>query len=108
MNSDSPSLPASTRSLWKARALVTVSLMTGVMGSSVPTPLYPLYQAQLHLPSFTTTAIFFAYVVGVLSALLVGGRLADRVADRRRLLLPALASACCWPGACWRDWAPAR
>ena len=91
MNSDSPSLPASTRSLWKARALVTVSLMTGVMGSSVPTPLYPLYQAQLHLPSFTTTAIFFAYVVGVLSALLVGGRLADRVADRRRLLLPALA-----------------
>ncbi|RZS81920.1 MFS transporter [Pigmentiphaga kullae] len=91
MNSDSPSLPASTRSLWKARALVTVSLMTGVMGSSVPTPLYPLYQAQLNLPSFTTTAIFFAYVVGVLSALLVGGRLADRVADRRRLLLPALA-----------------
>ncbi len=91
MNSDSPSLPASTRSLWKARALVTISLMTGVMGSSVPTPLYPLYQAQLHLPSFTTTAIFFAYVVGVLSALLVGGRLADRVADRRRLLLPALA-----------------
>jgi len=91
LNSDSPSLPASTRSLWKARALVTISLMTGVMGSSVPTPLYPLYQAQLHLPSFTTTAIFFAYVVGVLSALLVGGRLADRVADRRRLLLPALA-----------------
>ncbi|AZG07905.1 MFS transporter [Pigmentiphaga sp. H8] len=91
MNSDSPSLPASTRPLWKARALVTISLMTGVMGSSVPTPLYPLYQAQLHLPSFTTTAIFFAYVVGVLSALLVGGRLADRVADRRRLLLPALA-----------------
>ncbi len=64
--------------------------MTGVMGSSVPTPLYPLYQASLHLPSFTTTAIFFAYVVGVLSALLIGGRLADRVSDRRKLMLPAL------------------
>lgn len=65
--------------------------MTGVLGSSVPTPLYPLYQAKLHLPSFTTTAIFFAYVVGVLSALLIGGRLADRVKDRRSLMLPALA-----------------
>lgn len=90
MNSAPPPSPVSTRTLWKARLLVTVSLMTGVMGSSVPTPLYPLYQSLLHLPSFTTTAIFFAYVVGVLSALLIGGRLADRVADRRRLLLPAL------------------
>jgi len=90
LNSVPSTPPASTRTLWKARVLVTVSLMTGVMGSSVPTPLYPLYQSLLHLPSFTTTAIFFAYVVGVLSALLIGGRLADRVTDRRRLLLPAL------------------
>jgi len=88
LNSASPSPPP--RALWKVRALVTISLMIGVMGSSVPTPLYPLYQARLHLPSFTTTAIFFAYVVGVLSALLIGGRLADRVRDRRKLMLPAL------------------
>lgn len=91
MNSEPSSF--APRALWKIRAIVTLSLMTGVMGSTIPTPLYPIYQAQLHLPSFTTTAIFFAYVVGVLGALLIGGKLTDRIRDRRKLMIPALAIA---------------
>ncbi len=75
---------------WKARLLITASMMTGVLASSVPTPLYPLYQARLELASFTTTFIFFAYVAGVLSALFVGGRIADKLQDKRKLLIPAL------------------
>ncbi len=75
---------------WKARLLITVSMMIGVLASSVPTPLYPLYQARLELASFTTTFIFCAYVAGVLCALFVGGRIADKLDDKRKLLIPAL------------------
>lgn len=75
----------------KARALIALALLTGVLSSALPTPLYPLYQAQFQLPAITMTAIFCAYVFGVLAALLIGGKLADRVADRRRILIPALS-----------------
>jgi MFS family permease len=58
-------------------------------GSTVPTPLYQLYQQRLHFSEIVLTLIFAAYVGGTLVALLLAGRLSDQI-GRRRAALPAL------------------
>ncbi len=70
---------------------VALGLAAALLGSSAPSPLYSLYQAQWSLSTTVTTLIFAIYAFGVLPALLIGGRLADRLADARTLLIPALA-----------------
>jgi hypothetical protein len=71
-------------------ASITVSLLAG---SSAPTPLYPLYQAEWGLTSMTVTEIFGVYAFAVLSALLVAGRLSDYVGRRPVLVAATLAQA---------------
>jgi MFS family permease len=58
--------------------------------STVPTPLYPLYQARDHFSTFTVTVVFAVYAVGVLVSLLLAGHVSDWV-GRRRVLLASLA-----------------
>jgi MFS family permease len=58
--------------------------------STVPTPLYPLYQQQDGFTAFTVTVIFAVYAVGVVTSLLLAGHISDWV-GRRRILWPALA-----------------
>jgi MFS family permease len=57
--------------------------------STVPTPLYPIYQRQDGFTSFTVTVIFAVYAVGVVTSLLLAGHISDWV-GRKRVLLPAL------------------
>jgi predicted MFS family arabinose efflux permease len=57
--------------------------------STVPTPLYPLYQRQDGFTSFTVTIVFAVYAVGVVTSLLLAGHVSDWV-GRKRILLPAL------------------
>jgi hypothetical protein len=57
--------------------------------STAPTPLYPLYQRQDGLTSFTVTIVFAVYAVGVITSLLLAGHVSDW-AGRKRILLPAL------------------
>ncbi|MFE7568634.1 MFS transporter [Streptomyces sp. NPDC057539] len=58
--------------------------------SSVPSPLYPIYQQQWHFSAWVLTVVFALYVVGLLSSLLVIGALSDHL-GRRPVLAAAIA-----------------
>ena len=65
-------------------ASITLSFLAG---SSVPTPIYPIYQNDWHFSSVTITFIFGVYALSVLAALLVCGRVSDYVGRRPVLLI---------------------
>jgi MFS family permease len=70
-------------------------LLAGVLGSllfasSVPSPLYVVYQDEWHFSSITLTAVFAVYAIALLVALLVVGSISDHV-GRRPTLFVALA-----------------
>jgi MFS family permease len=75
-----------------ARFLVMLAVAIAMVGSSAPSPIYGLYQARLHLDHVWLTAIYGTYSVGTVFALFVLGQVSDRIGDRRRLLLAALAA----------------
>jgi sugar phosphate permease len=60
-----------------------------MLGTTLPTPLYPLYKQSIGFGDFMLTVVFALYAVGVLVALFFGGGLSDQV-GRRRVLIPAL------------------
>jgi MFS family permease len=64
--------------------------------SNVPTPLYPLWRQRMGFSAGTMTVIFACYIVGLIGALMVAGRLSDRI-GRKPVLLPGmfLAIAAC-------------
>jgi MFS family permease len=64
--------------------------------SGAPSPLYGVYQAQWRFSAITLTAVFAAYALGLLVALLVFGSVSDYL-GRRRVLSVALAAGA---GAC--------
>jgi MFS family permease len=57
--------------------------------STVPTPLYAIYQARDGFSTFLITVVFAAYAVGVILALFLAGHVSDWL-GRRRTLLPAV------------------
>jgi MFS family permease len=59
-----------------------------MLGTTLPTPLYVIYQSQWHFSTSLITLIFATYAVGVLVALLAAGRSSDQVGRR-----PVLAAA---------------
>ncbi|WP_116271761.1 MFS transporter [Pseudofrankia sp. BMG5.36] len=61
-------------------------------GTTLPTPLYPAYRAEFGFSQLMVTVVFATYAVGVIAALLLFGRLSDRV-GRRSALLPGLAAS---------------
>jgi MFS family permease len=61
----------------------------GMLGTTLPTPLYVLYQGQFHFATETITFIYAAYAVGVIAVLLFAGQVSDEV-GRRRVLFVAL------------------
>jgi MFS family permease len=73
-------------------AIAAVATMIGVLfaGSTILTPLYVIYQQQWGFSHITLTLVYAAYVIGNLAALLVFGRVSDRI-GRRRTALPAIA-----------------
>src|SRR5690242_5744277 len=72
--------------------LVAAAFLVTMLGATLPTPLYPLYQRELGFGGLMVTVVFATYAVGVLAALLVVGRLSDQV-GRKAVLLPGLAVA---------------
>lgn len=60
--------------------------------STVPSPLYAIYIARDGLSPFTITLVYAAYAVGVVGSLFLAGHISDWH-GRRRVLLPALATA---------------
>lgn len=68
---------------------VVFAFALGMIGTTMPTPLYPLYQQAYGYSQLMITVIFAVYALGVLGALLVTGRWSDQL-GRRPLLLAAL------------------
>ncbi|MFI1395241.1 MFS transporter [Streptomyces sp. NPDC020681] len=58
-------------------------------GTTLPTPLYGLYEEQLGFDELTVTVVFAVYAIGVITALLVAGDFSD-VLGRRPVLMVAL------------------
>jgi MFS family permease len=58
-------------------------------GTTLPTPLYVIYQARWHFSPAIVTVIFAVYAAGVLAALLLAGRSSDQ-AGRKPVLAAAL------------------
>ncbi len=76
------------RAFWSvAYALAVIS-----MGTTLPSPLYAVYQGDWHFSAGTLTVVFAAFIAGVIVALVFLAGLSDAL-GRRRVLLQALALA---------------
>jgi predicted MFS family arabinose efflux permease len=75
-----------------AAAVTAAAFLVVMLGTTLPTPLYPLYQRDLGFGSATSTLVFATYAVGVAAALVLVGRVSDQV-GRRATLLPGLGLA---------------
>jgi MFS family permease len=71
-------------------ASVTLSFLAG---SSVPSPLYPLYQSLWGLSPVMITVVFGVYALAVLTGLLFAGRLSDHIGRRPVLIAATLGQA---------------
>jgi MFS family permease len=76
-------------SMQVAFVLQLTILIALLASSSVPTPLYSIYQAKWGFTPITVTVVFALYAFAVLSALLVVGKLSDHI-GRRPVLAVAL------------------
>lgn len=70
----------------QARFFVSLAIMVALLNSTAASPLYTVYRQMWSLDAFTIAAIFAVYALGTLTALIVLGRLADRIPDRRILI----------------------
>ena len=82
--------PASPRRHAGGFWAVAIAFLVVMAFSTVPSPLYGLYQARDGFSSFVITIIYAAYAVGVTAALLLAGHISDWH-GRRRVLIPAIA-----------------
>ena len=71
-------------------AAVAVAFWVAMLGTTLPTPIYPLYEARFGFSQLLVTVIFATYAAGVIAGLLAFGRLSDAL-GRKRVLLPGLA-----------------
>jgi MFS family permease len=76
-------------------------------GTTLPTPLYPLYQGKFGFSELTVTVVYALYAFGVIGALLLVGNASDAVGRRPVLLCGlgfAAASAVCFLCATGLGW----
>jgi MFS family permease len=90
---DEPSAAKRTRraaprrvAFWLAALILSVTML----GTTLPTPLYVIYQAQWHFSDAIVTVTFAVYAAAVLATLLLAGRSSDQ-AGRKPVLAVALA-----------------
>jgi len=69
--------------------IVAAAFLAVMAFSTLPTPLYALYQQRDGFPTWVVTVIFAAYAVGVIASLYLIGHLSDW-AGRRRMVLVAI------------------
>ena len=74
--------------------VVAYAFAVTLLSSTLPTPLYVVYQHLWHFSSVTLSLIFATYALGVLFALLWFGRISDQIGRRRVLLRGILIAVC--------------
>src|SRR5437763_16083750 len=82
--------PAQGRAL--ATAGVVYAYLVTMAGTTLPTPLYPIYERRFGFTGLIITVIFATYAAGVIAALLLVGQRSDEL-GRRPMLLAGLAFA---------------
>lgn len=70
--------------------IVAVAFVTAMAFSTLPSPLYPLYQQRNGFSTLIVTVVFAVYAVGVVISLLLAGHISDWL-GRKKVLIPALA-----------------
>ena len=73
---------------WVAALILSITML----GTTLPTPLYVIYQAQWHFSAAIVTVTFAVYAVAVLATLLLAGRSSDQ-AGRKPVLAAALGAS---------------
>jgi Major Facilitator Superfamily len=72
--------------------LLALILGVAMLGTTLPTPLYVIYQGRWHFSAAMVTVTFAAYAAAVLATLLLAGRSSDQ-AGRRPVMAVALAAS---------------
>ncbi len=87
---DSPAAGAA-HALWnRGFVLASFAFLAVMIGTTLPTPLYPLYESRFALSELMITTIYAVYAAGTIVALILGGGWSDQV-GRRTVLFAALA-----------------
>ncbi len=73
--------------------VIAAAFLITMAFSTVPTPLYAIYQRRDGFPTYLITIIFAAYAVGVMVSLYLAGHVSDWLGRRRVALLAVLAEA---------------
>ncbi|MGB8961749.1 MAG: MFS transporter [Pseudonocardiaceae bacterium] len=74
---------------WPAITLIGAAFAITMLGTTLPTPLYPLYEKAFGFGELVTTVVFAAYAVGVTVALVLLGHWSDQL-GRKPMLLAGL------------------
>jgi MFS family permease len=82
-----PAAPRPT-AFWLVALVLTVTML----GTTLPTPLYVIYQARWHFSAAVVTVTFAVYAAAVMATLLLAGRSSDQ-AGRKPVLAVALGAS---------------
>ncbi|MET9514010.1 MFS transporter [Streptomyces sp. NPDC002994] len=92
---------------WRQCLLGGAVFAVCMAGTTLPTPLYPLYQEKFGFSELMVTVVYAVYAFGVIGVLLLAGNASDAVGRRPVLLVGlgcAAASAVCFLSADGLDW----
>ena len=92
---------------WRECLLSGAVFAVCMVGTTLPTPLYPLYQEKFGFSELTVTVVYAVYAFGVIGVLLLVGNASDTVGRRVVLLWGlgcAAASAVCFLCATGLGW----
>jgi MFS family permease len=73
--------------------VIAAAFLTTMAFSTIPTPLYAIYQQRDGFPTYVITVIFASYAVGVMASLYLAGHVSDWLGRRRVALVAVLAEA---------------
>jgi predicted MFS family arabinose efflux permease len=82
--------PDVAQSARRGAGLLTATMAVVLAGNTIATPILPAYRSRWQLSVSVTALLFAVYVVGVVVALILLGRLADAIGNRVVVLLAVL------------------